>query len=110
MSNTREHHTTVSELGFTVMTEDLPILNVYRGDWVLTGEGDPPPNYWVVTLDGKGIPYTGHASPQELLALAKREGLPYAYAAPYGRYVEGRDDKIQLHEWIRDHRKKMRPM
>lgn len=106
--NRTERHTTISELGFTVLDKDLPIINAYQGVWSLTsGEGELPQNYWVVGIDGRGYPYTGHSSPQQLLDLANQDGLNGAYAAPYGHYVEGQDDGIQLHEWIREHRKKM---
>ncbi|CAM3966576.1 hypothetical protein [Alicyclobacillus pomorum] len=104
MVNRTEHHTKVSELGFTVSDEDFPAVVQYAGEWTLTGEGPVPNNYWAVTIDGEGIPFSGHPSPRQILDEANGEGLNCAYVAPYGRYVEGKLDGVQLHDWIREHR------
>lgn len=105
-NNRTEHHTTMSELGFTIEDRDIPSLNAYQGEWTLTGEGEIPENYWVVTIDGNGHPIKGSGSPQQLLDRAHEMGWDPAYAAPYGCHVIGKDDGIELHEWLQDHRKK----
>ncbi|GEO26390.1 hypothetical protein AAC03nite_21750 [Alicyclobacillus acidoterrestris] len=94
-----EHHEKLSSLGFYFEAEDLPIINDYQGDWMVTGDHKPD-NYWVVTTDGKGHPITGHPSPQEALDWARNNGWLPAYVAPYGTYVEGALDGVQLHDWI----------
>lgn len=99
--NRTEHHTTLSELGFFFDQEDLPIINSYEGTWTVTDrEQDMPNNFWVVTTDGKGRNVIGHPSPQQIIDDAKAKGWPVAYVAPYGHYVEGTEDGIQLHDWI----------
>ncbi len=105
-SNRTEHHTTMSDLDFSVQSKDIPILNTYQRQWSLTGEGSVPENYWVVTIDGNGHPLTGHGTPQQFFDRANEMGWDCAYVAPYGRRVIGKDDGIELHEWIQDHRKK----
>ena len=104
--NTEQHQTTLSELGFTIWPEDLQYLNEYVGRWAFTGEGDVPENYWLVTFDGEGHPVTGHPSPQEILDWGHRQGWQCAYAAPYGRFVVGQEDGIELHDWLRERRNK----
>lgn len=104
-----EHHTTVSELGFSVSNEDLAIVNEYPGRWGITGSAPLPDNYWVVTMDGEGHPVTGHRSPQQILDWAERErGWQCAYVAPYGRFVQGEDDGIELHDWLKEGRHKQK--
>ncbi|MFB5190531.1 hypothetical protein [Alicyclobacillus fastidiosus] len=95
-----EHHETLSGLGFYFEAEDLPIVNQYQGDWIVTGPDGKPDNYWVVTTDGKGHAISGHPSPQEALDWARNNGWLPAYVAPYGRYVEGELDAVALHDWI----------
>ncbi|QSO47893.1 hypothetical protein [Alicyclobacillus mengziensis] len=106
VNNLTERHTTISDLPFTVADKDLPSINAYQGQWELTGEGDIPQNYWVVTIDGNGHPMTGHGSPRQFIDRADEMGWDVAYVAPYGRRVIGKDDGIELHEWLQDHRKK----
>lgn len=106
MGNRTDHHTTISELGFTVQMKDLPAINAYSGEWSLTGEGPLPENFWIVTIDGNGKPITGHGSPEQLITRAQEMGWDVAYVAPYGRHVVGETDGRQLHEWLQDQRKK----
>lgn len=106
--STEEHHTTLSDLGFHFRAEDLPIINSYTGDWSVVPEGHPANNYWAVDITGKGHPIPGHGSPQQVLEEAVERGWPIAYVAPYGHYVEGKDDGIQLHDWILEGRQKQR--
>lgn len=101
-----EHHTTLSELGFVFKEEDLPIINEYTGKWIVTNSGHEAENYWAITADGVGHPVSGHLSPYEVLLWAEDQGWQVAYAAPYGKYVEGEYDKIHLHDWIIEGRKK----
>lgn len=102
MSNRDEHHETISSLGFYFKQEDLPLINAYQGHWVLTEPGNhhTASNYWVVTTDGEGHNVQGHMSPEEILDWADNRGWLPAYVAPYGQYVEGELDAIQLHEWL----------
>jgi hypothetical protein len=110
VGNRTKDYGTVSGLGFTVSNEDLKFVNEYQGKWVVTETGaSMPNNYWVVTTDGKGHPVRGHGSPIQMLMDAKADGLDIAYAAPYGRYVEGEDDGVQLSDWIRERRNKNNP-
>lgn len=104
--STEEHHTTLSELGFTIQMADLPYLNEYQGDWIVDGPDELPNNYWLVTFDGIGHPVSGHLSPQQILDWGVERGWQVAYVAPYGRYVEGKDDGVHLHDWLRDRRNK----
>lgn len=106
--NRTEHHTTVSELGFTVNPADLAIVNAYTGVWTVTGAPQKPDNYWVITTDGTGHAVTGQGSPQQILDRGRANGWDCAYAAPYGRHVEGTDDGVALHDWIREGRKAAR--
>ncbi|QSO50644.1 hypothetical protein JZ785_17255 [Alicyclobacillus curvatus] len=105
-NNVTERHITISDLPFAVDDKDLPSINAYQGQWGLTGEGEVPENYWVVTIDGNGHPMTGHGSPRQFIDRAYEMGWDVAYVAPYGRRVIGKDDGIELHEWLQDHRKK----
>lgn len=98
--NSEEHHDTISGLGFTIPSEDLPYLNEYPGQWEITGAGPKPENFWLITKDGKGHPVEGHMSPQQILDWGHRQGWEVAYVAPYGRHVIGAEDEVQLHEWI----------
>lgn len=100
MGNREDHHETLSGLGFYFQPDDLPIINAYHGKWVVTDTEHQPNNYWVVTTDGKGHSVTGHRSPQQILDWADEQGWLPAYVAPYGKYVEGEMDAIQLHDWI----------
>jgi hypothetical protein len=102
--NRTEHHTGMSELGFTISAEDLKAVNQYAGNWVMTGEGKLPNNYWVVSANGQGHPVAGQMSPEEMLQIAKDKGWDPVYVAPYGRHVEGELDRVKLHDWIRQHR------
>ncbi|OFW78512.1 MAG: hypothetical protein A2201_10130 [Alicyclobacillus sp. RIFOXYA1_FULL_53_8] len=104
--STEEHHSKLSELGFTIQMEDLPYLNEYQGDWAISGPEQLPNNYWLVTFDGKGHPVQGSMSPQQILDWGKRQGWECAYVAPYGRYVEGQYDGVRLDDWLRDRRRK----
>ncbi len=101
-----EHHTTVSELGFAVTNEDLRIVNQYPGRWAITGSSPLPNNYWAVTTDGRGHPVLGRMSPDEILSAANNRGWQCAYVAPYGRYVQGENDGVELHNWIVEGRNK----
>ena len=107
--STQEHHSTWSELGFTVREGDREYINEYAGDWVFTGETPVPDNFWLVTMDGEGHPVNGHMSPQQILDWGQERGWHCAYVAPYGRHVIGEKDEIQLHDWLRDRQDKDRP-
>lgn len=98
--SSQEHHETLSSLGFYFKPDDLPIINAYAGHWQVTETQHQPENYWIVTTDGKGHPVKGHLSPQEMLDWAENQGWVPAYVAPYGRYVEGELDAVELHDWI----------
>ncbi|MCY0887785.1 MAG: hypothetical protein OWQ59_04935 [Alicyclobacillaceae bacterium] len=104
--STEEHHTTLSELGFHFRDEDLSIINAYVGEWSVTNPEHPANNYWVVDTDGKGHPVSGHGSPAQVLDEGQRRGWQVAYVAPYGHYVEGKEDAIPLHQWILEGRRK----
>jgi len=106
MGNRTNHEDSISELGFTVIPTDLPIVTDYQGQWSITGPEALPNNFWVVDMEGEGHQWPGHWSPQELLNHAKDEGVNLAYVAPYGRHVEGKEDAVPLHDWIHQGRYK----
>ncbi|MDQ0189205.1 hypothetical protein JI721_11710 [Alicyclobacillus cycloheptanicus] len=108
MSTEQRHQTTLSELGFTVDVDDLPYLNEYPGEWRITGEGEMPRNFWLVTTDGVGHPVHGDLSPQQILDWGREQGWQCAYVAPYGRHVVGARDEIQLHDWLHDRKERHR--